>query len=78
MDYEEELIDHGHADVAFQQQHVLKDDIVDVGHNVLVFETDPLLEPDFIDVPQIPAVVDHANQYELTWWLSFHFKCFIL
>ncbi|KAJ0443455.1 putative transcription factor B3-Domain family [Helianthus annuus] len=73
MDYEEEVIGHGHADVAFQEQHVLEDDIVDVEHDVPVFEADPVLEPDFVDVPQIPAVVDQANQYELTWCLSFHF-----
>ncbi|KAJ0566915.1 putative transcription factor B3-Domain family [Helianthus annuus] len=74
MDYEEELIGHGHANVAFQQQHVLEDDIVNVEHDVPVFEADPLLEPKFVDVPQIPAVVDQANQYELTWCLSFRFR----
>ncbi|KAJ0576240.1 putative DNA-binding pseudobarrel domain superfamily [Helianthus annuus] len=74
MDYQEELIGHGHAEVAFQQQHVLEDDIVDVEHDVPAFEADPVLEPEFVDVPQISAVVDQANQYELTWCLSFHFR----
>ncbi|KAJ0586575.1 putative transcription factor B3-Domain family [Helianthus annuus] len=74
MDYEEEVIGHGHADVALQKQHVLEEDIVDVEPDVPVFEADHVLEPEFVGVPQIPAVVDQANQYELTWCLSFRFR----
>ncbi|KAM0058519.1 putative transcription factor B3-Domain family [Helianthus debilis subsp. tardiflorus] len=64
--------DHGNDDVSFEEEAVLEDNVVNGPPDVLVVEAEPPLEQEILDVPPI---VDQANDYELTWCLTFRF-CF--
>ncbi|XP_035838928.1 uncharacterized protein LOC110907105 [Helianthus annuus] len=63
--------DHGNDVVSFEQEAILEDNVVNGPSDVLVEEAEPPLEQDILDVP---SVVDQANDYELTWCLTFRFR----
>ncbi|KAJ0509163.1 putative transcription factor B3-Domain family [Helianthus annuus] len=63
--------DHGNDVVSFEQEAVLEDNVVNVPSDVLVEEAEPPVEQDILDVP---PDVDQANDYELTWFLTYRFR----